>query len=77
MDILDKISLKIQRGNWKPYIEERQTIQWPKEDRQYNGQKKKEQNINIHLQSTTHKTKSSFNGQLILNLWFLLNIYII
>jgi hypothetical protein len=43
MDILDNISLKIQRGNWKPYIEERQdntlakrrqTIQWPKEDRQ-------------------------------------------
>ena len=43
MDIFDNISLKIQRGNWKPYIEERQdntlakrrqTIQWPKEDRQ-------------------------------------------
>jgi hypothetical protein len=66
----------------------RQTIQWPKEDRQYNGQKKtdrqyngqkktdrqyngqkqKEQNINIELQNTTHKTKLSFNGQLILNL---------
>ena len=46
MDILDKISLKIQRGNWKPYIEERQTIQWPKEDRQYNGQKKKDRQYN-------------------------------
>jgi hypothetical protein len=40
---MTKLIQKIQRGNWKPYIEERQdntlakrrqTIQWPKEDRQ-------------------------------------------
>ena len=44
-----KKSLKIQRGNQNPYIEEEQTTQWPN---------KKYKRTNNDLQKHTYKTKN-------------------
>jgi len=46
MSIFHKKSLKIPKGNQKPYIEEEQTTQWPKEKERTNNDR---QNIHIKL----------------------------
>jgi hypothetical protein len=60
---------KIPKGNQKPYIEEEQTTQWPKDtkgeirnrisnkNRQHNGQKKKYKRTNNDLQNIHIKIK--------------------
>jgi hypothetical protein len=60
---------RYQRGNQNPYIEEKQTAQWPqdikgviririsKKNRQHNGQKKKYKRTNNDLQNIHIKLK--------------------
>ena len=59
---------RYQSGNQNPYIEEEQTIQWPKDtkvaiririskNRQHNGQKKKYKRTNNDLQNIHIKLK--------------------
>ena len=56
------VCTRCQRSNQELFIEEGQTIQWPKEqgqeDKQYNGQKNKDKRTNIDIQSITQKTKN-------------------
>ena len=56
------VCTRCQRSNQELFIEEGQTIQWPKEqgqeDKQYNGQKNKDKRTNIDIQSITQKPKN-------------------